>query len=116
MTKVNRISLKEARERAESAMPERLQRLNRELAIEQTKHFDYLFATRNGYRFRVCVFRNDRGGFFATTTAGGSVRRYSGDTPADAFYALVNTLVWVVSKLDFEKNVAIYEARKYQTA
>lgn len=101
-------TLQEAREKAEAALPERLQRLQRELAIDRTKDSDNdLFAVRGEHRFRISVFRHPTHGFVATTKAAGHVHRYNGKTPVDAFVRLTYSLGWVVSRLDFEKNVAL---------
>lgn len=106
MQKVTRQSIQEAKAKAEAALPERLKRLNREMMIERSIDFDNeLYATRNGHRFRISVFRHPVHGFVATTKAAGYVRRYNGATPVDAFFALVNTLHWVVSRLDYERNL-----------
>ena len=102
-------TLREAHAKAVAALPERLQRLQRELAIERTKDFDNdLFAVRGEHRFKISVFRHPTQGFVATTKAAGHVHRYNGSTPVDAFVKLTHSLEWLVSRLDFEKNVALY--------
>lgn len=107
MTKVNALTHAEARERALASQPERLQRLNRELAIERSKDFDYIFAVRREHRFKVAVFRNGGNGFVATCKIGGRVHRYNGELPSYAFAKLTRSLEWVASRLDYEKNVAL---------
>ena len=88
-------------------LPERLRRLNQELAIDQVKDFDNnLYAIRNGHRFQISVFRNSRLGFVATCKAAGHVHRYEGKLPSDAFMKCVESLKWVVSRLDHEKHLA----------
>lgn len=87
-------------------MPERLERLNRELAIDRVKDFEYLYATRRDHRFKIAVFRNGGNGFAATCKVGGYVHRYNGDTPSTAFIKLVKSLEWVIAKLDFERNMS----------
>ncbi len=117
MTKETAERLREARETAMAALPERLQRLNQELAIDRTKDFDNdLYAVRGEYRFRVSVFRGGHHGFVATTSAGGRVHRYSGATPVDAFIKLTGSLVWLTARMDHEKQVAYNESRRYETA
>lgn len=116
MTKTMR-TLTKANEKALSELPERLQRLQRELAIERTKDFDNdLYAVRREYRFRVSVFRHPTEGFVATTKAAGHVHRYNGATPVDAFIKLTRSLDWLVVRLDFEKNQALREARQWAEA
>lgn len=112
MTKITPLTHAEAKERALASLPERLQRLNRELAVERSKDFDYLYAVRGEHRIRVCVFRADQPGFIATCKIAGRVHRYSGDLPSYAFTKLTRSLEWITSRLDFEKNMALYEIRK----
>lgn len=106
MIKVTALTIAEARERALASLPERLQRLNREMAIERSKDFDYLFAVRGEHRIKVCVFRADRNGFVATCEIAGRVHRYTSELPSGAFARLTTSLLWVTSRLDYEKNVA----------
>jgi hypothetical protein len=88
-------------------LPARLQRLNKELAVERIRDFDNdLYATRNGHRFRISVFRHHRFGFVATCKAAGHVHRYEGTLPSDAFTTLVHSLKYVVSRLDNERLAA----------
>jgi hypothetical protein len=117
MTKTKTLAvIEQARLRALAAMPERLQRLDRELAIERLKDFDTLYATRGEHRFKINIFRHGSAGFVATTKVAGHVMRYHGKTPSDSFAKLTISLRWVTSRLDFEKNVAIAEAKKYEAA
>ncbi len=109
MTKVTALTLKEAREKALAELPERLKRLNRELAVERSKDFDYIFAVRGEHRFKVAVFRNGGTGFVATCKIGGQVHRYNGDLPSYAFVKLTRSLEWVASRLDYERNMAMRE-------
>jgi len=106
MPKVTALTHAEARERALASLPERLQRLNRELAIERSKDFETLYAVHGEYRFKVSIFRHGSHGFVATCKAAGHVHRYNGELPSYAFAKLTESLKWVASRLDYEKNIA----------
>lgn len=69
-------------------LPERLQRLNRELSIEKTKSFDYLNAVHGDFRVRVCVMRDEDNQFFATAQTGERAFRVQGGSPSGAFWML----------------------------
>lgn len=85
-------------------LPERLQRLNRELGPDQTKTFDYLYAIHDGLRFRVCVMRDEDNKFFATTQIGTKAFRIEGGSPSGAFWMLSITMrVHLASLLSSER-------------
>ncbi|CAN5354553.1 hypothetical protein BH10ACI2_BH10ACI2_00200 [soil metagenome] len=74
----------------EVELPERLQWLNRELAMERTKDFENSYATRGEYWFKVSIFRNRGGGFKATCRVAGRVQGYYGATPDQTYLMLAN--------------------------
>lgn len=106
MTKITPLTREEATKRALASLPERLQRLNTELAIERSKDFETLFAVHDEHRFKVSIFRHGSNGFVATCKAAGHVHRYNGTLPSYAFAKLTESLKWVASRLDYEKNMA----------
>jgi hypothetical protein len=114
------ITKEQARARYDAALPERIRRLDRELAIERVKDFDTLAAktTRGNreYVFKINVFRNGGQGFSATTKVNGRVSRYNGDIPSAAYGHLIHSLRWAVDQMNFEANEAAYAERKRQEA
>lgn len=107
-----RTSYRERQARYLASLPPRLKRLNRELAIDQSKHHDYVYAVHGAYKFRVAIFRNEDCSFTATTSAAGRVHRYTADLPSKAFIDLTRSLEWVVSRLEYTKNLASHENTK----
>lgn len=94
------------RPRSNYQLPERLQRLNRELGDERTKDFDYLYAVHCGLRIRVCVLRNEDGRFFATTQLGKKAYRRGGGIglrPSDAFIILMTTLTIAIAEMTYHE-------------
>jgi len=91
-------------------VPERLERLNRELTKQ--KRFDHVYATHGGFRLRVCVERCDEHpkhhvgdrDYLATATFAG--RRFScyGLLPSHAFVRLTEKLSWAIDKFNYQRN------------
>jgi len=111
MGRVPTETIKGNRVKAFDALPDRLKRLNRELAIERSKDFDYLYAVRGEHRFKIAVFRNGGNGFAATCKAAGYVRRYEASIPSEAFRKLTLGLDYLVRQMEQQKAEAEYQMR-----
>lgn len=82
----------------------RLERLNRDLAVGQSKTFDYLFAVRQGLRVRCCVMRDEDNRFFATAQIGSKAFRVEGGSPSGAFIMLAIVMnIHVVTRPAIER-------------
>lgn len=91
-----------------SQVPERLQRLDCELATGM-KDKDVIFAVRAGLRFRIEVSRrqsdNPDRRYVAICFANGKKHRYYGERPSTAYTKLVNgSLVWTATQMQFERH------------
>lgn len=69
-------------------LPERLQRLNREIGLNKEKTFDYVYLVRQGLRVRVCVMVDEDGRFYATAQVGQRAFRLQGGSPSGALWML----------------------------
>jgi hypothetical protein len=81
-----------AQTRPASRLPERLQQLDRELMKDRTKDFDYLYATRHGFRIRVCVMRDEDGHCYATAQLADRAYKCGGGSASGAFWQLTLVL------------------------
>lgn len=68
-------------------LPDRLQRLNRELMTERSKHFDYVNLVGPGFTIRVCVQRDLDSKFYASAQVGHAYR-VQGGSPSGAIAML----------------------------
>lgn len=71
-------------------LPERLARLDREIVVERTKDFDYVFAVGNGVRIRVCVMRDIDNKCWATAQLGRQAYRYGGGYSASGAFLMLS--------------------------
>jgi hypothetical protein len=82
-------------------LPERLQQLDRELCKEQSKDYDYLWATRQGLRIRICVMRGIDNKCWATAQLGSkrAFREGGGYTASGAFLMLTVRLGVAIAEM-----------------
>jgi hypothetical protein len=95
----------------------RLARLDREMHVERSKHFEYVYATRNEFRIRVCIsrIRDAQPGdyrYVATCSIGGHVHRVFGHLPSHAFTTLAERLRHVTRKLSYQRAELEYRMSK----
>lgn len=91
-------------------LPERLERLNRELGTEAVKRCDRLYATRREHRIEVTITRRDKRpkhhagekDYYAVAEFSGQRFFCYGLLPSHAFVRVVKQLEWAVAKYDFE--------------
>lgn len=89
--------------RPKAELPERLLRLDRELATERTKDFETLYAVRGQIRTEVSIFRNGRNGFTATAKFNGRPIRQFGMMPSEAYFATVRALQSEIVKFEVDR-------------
>lgn len=99
-------------------IPERLQRLDRELMTERTKQFDYLNAVRTktpgmpAEIFRVYVARISNSEFHASAQAVGRVFKAKFKTPSGAYAKLMTQLRWGIDRWIVEENARLATLKK----
>lgn len=100
--------------RTAKPLHERLQQLDRELARERAKAFDYLIAVRKGLKIRVCIMRDEDGRFYATSSIGRRAFRAAGVMPSDAYRNLSIEMRVHLASLPSRERAEIFESAKQE--
>lgn len=96
-------------------MHPRLEKLNKEMAVDRSKTRDYLNAVHNEHTIRVNVFTNAGRGFVASAKINGYVHRYTASTPAQAFLDLTHGLKYVIQQMNANTNAVQYSNQPNMT-
>ena len=87
----------------------RLDQLNRELYVERTKTFDYVYATGKGLKVRCCVMVDEDMKCMATAQFGGRAYKEYGTSPAGAYLSLSIRLKVAFAEMPAAKKAMVRE-------